>query len=103
VTGPLVYAGTMPTPGLGTALSGTAPDTKGAPEIRAWADALPGGLLGKPPPLVVADDPGGSPHRDDDRPQGGHPDDGRPGTERRRQEALSGLREEILPRMSDCA
>jgi hypothetical protein len=45
VAGPLVYAGTMPTPGLGTALSGTAPDTTGAPEIRAWADALPSELL----------------------------------------------------------
>jgi hypothetical protein len=45
VEGPLVYAGTMPTPGLGTALSGVAPDTTGAPEIRAWADALPAGLL----------------------------------------------------------
>jgi hypothetical protein len=45
VTGPLVYAGTMPTPGLSTALSGVAPDTTGDPEIRAWADALPCGSL----------------------------------------------------------
>jgi hypothetical protein len=45
VVGPLVYAGTMPTPGLGTALSGTAPDPIGAPEIRAWIDAIPDGLL----------------------------------------------------------